>query len=384
MSAMDEDLSIELSILESHLESMLGRAKKNSTTWQRFQAFEIRLHNLNSLCGMIEHILEDAKKSFDLDVISLCLIDEKGDIAKFLDEDAYPHESRDGLIFLQNKELLTSIFGHACRPFLGPYEKAFCAGFFAHNRTKPASVAITPLIRRGKFLGALNLGSYQADRFDDKMATDFVEHLSLVVSVCLENNFNFEEMRRISYVDTLTGVNNRRFLEQRISEELDRCQRNGDPLSCLFFDIDFFKSVNDKYGHQGGDLILSAVAGAIKTQLRNNDVLARYGGEEFVALLSNINESQALDIAERIRNTIQELPIQCNDSTVSVTLSIGSSTYVPATMSLSDGNEIAAQLLEVADSALYRAKHNGRNRVENGGVIRTNSKLAVLPKTASC
>ena len=381
---MEADLSIELSVLESHLESMLGRAKKNSTTLQRFQAFEIRLHNLCSLSGMIEHILDDAKKSFDLDVISLCLIDEKGDIAKFLDEDAYPHQSRDGLILLQNKDLLISIFGYACRPFLGIYQNAVCADFFAHNPIKPASVAITPLTRRGKYLGALNLGSHQPDRFDDKMATDFVEHLGSVVSVCLENNFNFEEMRRISYVDTLTGVNNRRFLEQRITEELDRCQRNGDPLSCLFFDIDFFKSVNDKYGHQGGDLILASVAGAIKTQLRNNDVLARYGGEEFVALLSNINESQALDIAERIRITIEELPIHFNDVAVSITISIGSCTYIPSATTPSDGNEIAAQLLEVADSALYKAKHNGRNRVENGGTIRTNPKLSVLQKTASC
>jgi len=380
---VEEDLSIELSVLESHLESMLGRAKKNSLTLQRFQAFEIRLHNLDSLAGMIEHILEDAKQAFDLDVISLCLIDEKADIAKFLDDDAYAHASRDGLMLLQNKDLLQAIFGHNCRPFLGLYDKSFCAGFFAHNQTKPASVAVTPLTRRGRFLGALNLGSYQADRFDDKMATDFVEHLGSVVSICLENNFNFEEMRRISYIDTLTGVNNRRFLEQRISEELDRCQRNGDPLSCLFFDIDFFKSVNDKYGHQGGDIVLANVAGAIKTQLRNNDVLARYGGEEFVALLSGINESQSLDIAERIRKTIQELPIQINDSAVSVTISIGSSTYAPAALSSAEGSEIAAQLLEVADTALYKAKHNGRNCVVNGGVIRPNPKLTVLQKTAS-
>ncbi len=380
---MEEDLSIELSVLESHLESMLGRAKKNSVTLQRFQAFEIRLHNLDSLACMIEHILEDAKQAFDLDVISLCLIDEKADIAKFLDDDAYAHASRDGLMLLQNKDLLQAIFGHNCRPFLGLYDKSFCAGFFAHNQTKPASVAVTPLTRRGRFIGALNLGSYQADRFDDKMATDFVEHLGSVVSICLENNFNFEEMRRISYIDTLTGVNNRRFLEQRISEELDRCQRNGDPLSCLFFDIDFFKSVNDKYGHQGGDIVLANVAGAIKTQLRNNDVLARYGGEEFVALLSGINESQSLDIAERIRKTIQDLPIQINDSAVSVTISIGSSTYAPAAMSSAEGSEIAAQLLEVADTALYKAKHNGRNCVVNGGVIRPNPKLTVLQKTAS-
>lgn len=380
---MEVDLSIALSVLESHFESMIGRAKKNSHTLQRFQAFEIRLHNQNSLATMIDHILDDAKKSFDLDVISLCLIDERGDIAKFLAEDAYSHESKDGLILLQNREVLTSIFGNACRPFLGIYKHSICANFFAHNQTKPASVAMTPLARRGKYLGALNLGSYQHDRFDDKMATDFVEHLGSVVSVCLENNFNFEEMRRISYVDTLTGVNNRRFLEQRITEELDRCQRNGDPLSCLFFDIDFFKSVNDQFGHQGGDVVLTSVAGAIKTQLRNNDVLARFGGEEFVALLSNINESHSLEIAERIRKTIQDLPLQINNAPVSITISIGSSTFIPSASIVADGSKIAAHLLDVADSALYQAKHNGRNRVENGGLIKNLPKLSTNQKSAA-
>lgn len=223
--------------------------------------------------------------------------------------------------------------------------------------------------RRGKYLGTLNLGSYQADRFSDKMATDFIEHLVSVVSVCLENNINFETIRRTSFIDSLTGVNNRRFFEQRIGEELDRCRRNSDPISCLFLDIDFFKRVNDNQGHQAGDRVLCAVASAIKTQLRSNDVLARYGGEEFVALLSNIGEMMAFEIAERIRKTIQKLIIKLDEGSISVTISIGSSTYFfdPALVPID--KDISSRLINLADSALYKAKRNGRNRVENGGII---------------
>jgi len=366
---LENDLNTDLFVLQSHLESMLDRVKQNSATLHRFQAFEMRLLNLNSLADMIDHILEDARHYFDLDVISLCLVDEKGEIAKFLNEDGYECSLKKGLILLDNKNLLLSTFGLAAHPYIGVYKNAKCDDFFSEFETKPASVAITPLNRRGKYLGTLNLGSYQLDRFADTMATDFVEHLVSVVSVCLENNLNFETIRRTSFIDSLTGVNNRRFLEQRIGEELDRCRRNSDPISCLFLDIDFFKVVNDKQGHQAGDRVLCAVASAIKTQLRSNDVLARYGGEEFVALLSNINEVMALEIAERIRKTIQALAIKLDDGSISVTISIGSSTYLPDSASFPIDTEISSRLIKSADAALYKAKRNGRNRVENGGVI---------------
>ena len=363
---MEEDLTTDLVVLQSHLESMFERVQQNSVILQKFRAFEIRLLKLNSLSDIIDHLLEEAKNYFDLDVISLCLIDETGEIAKTLNDNGYPSSSKKGLMLLDSRmpSKLTAI-----QPYIGVYENAQCADFFPHIEKQPISVAITPLTRRGKYLGALNLGSYQLDRFADNMATDFIEHLSSVVSVCLENNLHVEEIRRVSYLDALTGVNNRRFLEQRIGEELNRCQRNAEPLSCQFFDIDFFKSVNDKHGHQGGDQVLSLVAAAIRDQLRDNDIFVRYGGEEFVALLSNIDEAKGLEIAERVRKTIQTLVIAFDDASIPVTVSIGISTYQPDSASISIDEETASRLIKSADSALYRAKHNGRNRVENGGIV---------------
>lgn len=359
---MEEDLTTDLVVLQSHLESMFERVQQNSAILQKFRAFEIRLLKLNSLSDIIDHLLEEGKNYFDLDVISLCLIDETGEIAKTLNDNGYPPSSKKGLILLDTK--LTAI-----QAYIGVYENAQCVGFFPHVEKQPISVAITPLTRRGKYLGALNLGSYQLDRFADNMATDFIEHLSSVVSVCLENNLHVEEIKRISYIDVLTGVNNRRFLEQRIGEELKRSQRNAEPLSCQFFDIDFFKAINDKHGHQGGDQVLSLVAAAIRDQLRDNDIFVRYGGEEFVALLSNSDEAKALETAERVRKTIQTLAIAFDNASVPVTVSIGISTYQPDSTSISIDEETAARLIKLADSALYRAKHNGRNRVENGGVV---------------
>jgi len=361
-----EDLTTDLVALQSHLETLFKRVQQNSATLQKFRAFEIRLLKLNALPDIIKHLLEDAKNYFDLDVISLCLIDETGEIAKTLTDNGYPCNSKNGLMLLDSEASSKST---TIQPYIGVYENSPYVGLFPHIEKQPVSVAITPLTRRSKYLGTLNLGSYQQDRFADNMATDFIEHLSSVISVCLENNLHVEEIKRISYIDVLTGVNNRRFFEQRIGEELKRSQRNAGPLSCQFFDIDFFKSVNDKHGHQGGDLVLSLVAATIKHQLRDNDVFVRYGGEEFVALLSNTDEVRAMETAERVRKAIQTLVIAVNDISVSVTVSIGVSTYVPDGTSISIDGEIATRLVKSADSALYRAKHNGRNRVENGGVV---------------
>ncbi len=363
---MEEDITTDLRVLESHLDGMLDRVQENSLTLKRFQEFEKKLLNLNSLPEMIDHLLNEAKLFFDLDVVSFCLIDEKGEIASFLTDDGYDYQKKEGLILLEDKELLKSKFGLSPRPFLGGYKNSSCGGFFPDVKRKPISVAIIPLSRRGKYFGSLNLGSYCSNRFINTMATDFVEHMVSIVSICLENNLNFELMRRTSHLDTLTGVNNRRFLEQRIGEEIDRSQRNDEPLSCLFLDIDHFKSVNDTYGHLAGDLVLSLVAAMIKKQLRSNDVLARYGGEEFVALLSNIDEAKAEDIAERIRVKTKELPIVYAEKNIKIAISIGVSVYHPGNSPVISTRDIAMQLIHSSDTALYSAKQNGRDRVVKG------------------
>lgn len=366
---MEEDLTTDLSILQSHLDGMIDRLQHNSNALRRFQAFERRLLNLNSLSEMIVHILEDGKEFFDLDVISLCLVDKESELSDYLIQDGFDIKTANQLILVKDRHQLKSLFGFAVKPYIGAYHCSKCAEFFSYSEQKPVSVALIPLIRRGKYLGSLNFGSFQADRFTESMATDFIDHMISVVSICLENNLNFEMMRRTSLIDMLTGVNNRRFLEQRLGEEVDRCQRNGEPLSCLFLDIDYFKAINDNHGHQAGDYVLKQVAGSIKSLLRNNDVLARYGGEEFVSLLSNLDESNLKAIAERIRSTVEGLEIVFEGKIIKVTISIGASTYCVSRHRLSGSADVAVRLIEAADAALYRAKHNGRNRIESSGFI---------------
>ncbi|MGR8931683.1 MAG: GGDEF domain-containing protein [Gammaproteobacteria bacterium] len=367
---LETDITTDLSILQSHLDGMLDRVQHNSLTFKRLQAFEMRLLSLNSLAEIIEFILMEAKDLFELDVLSLCLYDPTGEIATYLASDHYDYSEREGFALFKHEQLFKRHFAFSDQPLLGRFQTEHHGEFFARLPQMPSSMILAPLIRRGKHLGALNLGSHRSDRFLRNMATDFVEHLASVVAICLENSLNFETLRHTSLLDPLTGVNNRRFLEQRIVEELDRSLRSRRPLSCLFLDIDFFKQINDTFGHQAGDHMLSMVAATVKKQLRNNDVLSRYGGEEFVALLSESDDSAAGAIAERIRIAIADLSIDFSGQRISATISIGSATFDPGkSIAQQSVSGTAENLIQAADAALYDAKHEGRNRVKNRGVI---------------
>lgn len=366
---MEQELIAELDVLQDYLDSMLIRLNQNSVTLKRLQHYEMRLLSLNSLAEIIEFILEQSKILFELDCISLCLVDSKAEIAQYLEFDHYEYKERQSLILIGEDQIINGEFKIPIPAFLGAYETENCERFFPLLLKKPASVMIIPLMRRGICMGSFNLGSFKIERFSQTMATDFIQHIASVISICLENSIIFETMRRSSMLDALTGVHNRRFLEQRLEEELERCQRTREPLSCLFMDIDFFKRVNDLYGHQAGDFVLSQVAQSIKKQLRSSDVLSRYGGEEFVSLLLHSDSKTAQEVAERIRANIADLMLEYANQTLKVTISIGVATYQTDGLKKIAGLDIGMQLIQAADTALYVAKNNGRNRIVNGGFV---------------
>jgi diguanylate cyclase (GGDEF)-like protein len=167
-----------------------------------------------------------------------------------------------------------------------------------------------------------------------------------------------EELRGRAETDPLTGVANRRRFYQMLEMECMRCIRDHIPLSVLMIDLDFFKDVNDQYGHLAGDVMLQRVAHLLQMSLRKTDLLARYGGEEFAVLLPETSEEGANAIAERIRVAICRMPIEVEGSGISMSVSVG-------VASQSDERGAMPEfLLKKADEALYRAKAAGRNRVE--------------------
>jgi diguanylate cyclase (GGDEF)-like protein len=165
------------------------------------------------------------------------------------------------------------------------------------------------------------------------------------------------ELEEISITDALTKVYNRRYFNERLRQELKRVSRYSPPVSLLMIDIDLFKKVNDTWGHQAGDAVLSGVAGLIKGRLRETDLIARYGGEEFCLLATGTDQAGAQVLAERVRALVQNTVFEHGGNTIAVTVSIGLSTWEPSL------GEIPEEFIRRADTALYRAKEQGRNRV---------------------
>lgn len=164
----------------------------------------------------------------------------------------------------------------------------------------------------------------------------------------------------IALADPLTTLSNRRALEWELTRQIQRAQAQGNPLSLLVLDVDFFKVVNDNHGHQAGDRVLQLLAQRLRNYLRSQDAVFRYGGEEFVVLLKNTDNGGAAAIAQRLRALIGEHPFAVDrDLTLTITLSIGVATFNPR------DDRDGRSLFQRADQGLFEAKANGRNQVVN-------------------
>ncbi|OGK10223.1 hypothetical protein A2767_02115 [Candidatus Roizmanbacteria bacterium RIFCSPHIGHO2_01_FULL_35_10] len=194
-------------------------------------------------------------------------------------------------------------------------------------------------------------------------------------SLFIEQRKKLAEAESKSIKDALTGLYSRRYImgdenQPNPSGELKRlfleAQRSGDSLSLIFIDGDYFKNVNDTYGHQAGDDVLQALACELKTISRESDVVGRYGGEEFLILAQDTNLTQALDLGERIRMQIMEHNFSSNNISNrprNMTVSVGVATFSPANEGFSINSE--SDLLGLADKAVYLAKSSGRNVVKS-------------------
>jgi two-component system, cell cycle response regulator len=168
-----------------------------------------------------------------------------------------------------------------------------------------------------------------------------------------------DELLKKATTDALTGIANRHYFMSRAREELAFARRTNGLVGLVMLDIDHFKQVNDTYGHQAGDYVLSQFASLVLKRIRGEDIFGRYGGEEFVVLMRGEMEPPGAQIfCERIRKTVEEYPFTFNDQHITVTVSAG--------LCLRNGGEIKSidELVQAADKALYRAKMGGRNRIE--------------------
>lgn len=206
--------------------------------------------------------------------------------------------------------------------------------------------------------GLILLESVTRDAFGES-DKDLLVRLALSAGLAIEKILILDQARNLATHDGLTGLNNHREFQQILSDEITRAIRYQDSLSLIICDIDFFKKVNDTYGHQFGDIVLKGVASCLESCIRQGvDTVARYGGEEFALILVKSDDSNAVETAERIRQQISSKLFRApSGENVHITMSFGIAVYRQHARQIDE-------LIKKADKALYRAKDNGRNRVE--------------------
>ncbi len=249
------------------------------------------------------------------------------------------------------KKLQPLIVGDAKNDFRFDVEKAA----FGHSRQARSLIA-APLIIGRRVLGILRVDSPKENSFiseDLRLLTT----ISDLGAMAIENALLFERAEELAIRDGLTGLYLRRYLMERISEEMIRALRKDAPLSLLMLDIDHFKNYNDKFGHVAGDIVLKAIAKLLtESFVSSGNIVSRYGGEEFAILLPNCSKQTALGLADKLRKSIKEEKVTLRKRDTHVSVSVGIATFPADARTKED-------LILKADTALYRAKQSGRNTV---------------------
>jgi len=302
--------------------------------------------DLEELLGRVCGLIQDA---FQVSHVSLFLREDHDLVLRAHHGTLTPCIPEGGR-FAANSEPWGKILADSCTCTESDLRKAPASvKFFAET----ASRMCIPLVSFGQTLGVIALDSAKADAFRDGDQQS-LESVADICATAIQNAHYVDRVKQLAYLDGLTGIFNRRFFELRIMEEIERAHRYGTGMAVVMADIDQFKKLNDEFGHVLGDEVLRQTSSLFNQQLRKVDVVCRYGGEEFGILLTQVNASQALGVAEKLRKLVEGWQFPGVPRTV--TISAGAA-------ALPEHGTSRDELVKAADSALYAAKQAGRNAV---------------------
>jgi diguanylate cyclase (GGDEF)-like protein len=228
--------------------------------------------------------------------------------------------------------------------------------FCPHVDESCACSLCVPMVAAGEALGVLHLQPHEGFELTQE-TLELAQRVAEQLSLAMANLSLRDTLRQQSIRDPLTGLFNRRFMEESLEREIFRARRKREPVSVIMLDVDHFKRFNDQYGHDAGDVVIQAVGRHLRDGVRAEDVVCRYGGEEFVLILPGSNTTNAAQRAESLRQGVSQLALTLGTTQLPhVTCSIGVASY-PI------NGQTTGNLLKAADTALYQAKRNGRDRV---------------------
>jgi diguanylate cyclase (GGDEF)-like protein len=353
-----EEHQLNNKLSNKFLGDLMSLDQQYLTLFGYYHDIEMELLACQSIHDITGLLLEVVPQRLELLSASLHLVDKETENIELLiaDEDIKPVS---GLNIYHNND-----------SFKQPYQGVLAAriipadSMLAGQESAGQELLLLPLLRGSQLIGSLQYGLKPGLLTLSEASAQLLNHLSSVIAASLENCINQQYLAHLSIIDVLTKVKNRRGFDIDLLREVGRACRSGDCLSCLFIDIDFFKMINDSYGHCVGDMALQQVVDRIQSQLRRSDLLARYGGEEFAVLLPSCDMADALEIAERIRLTVTETMIDVPDTIpFRISVSVGVAACHVNESQDSGYQRMGQWLVHSADNALYQAKSNGRNQV---------------------
>lgn len=351
----------EIERLRAELADQAERAQAIEAALGSAHQRNLKLLQAGSLPELLDAMTVALAREYQLDAVTLVLRDMRHEIRQLFQAEAPQGALPPGLMFVESLEALTPQYNTLWQTWVGPFAAADHSLVFP-GCTDLASCALLPLRRNGDLAGCLNLGSRDPQRFQRGQGVAALQHLSDIAAICLENVINRSRLVRSGITDVLTGLYNRRYLQHRLVDELARANREQRPLACLMLDVDHFKPVNDRWGHQAGDQVLAQIAQVIREQCRECDIPIRYGGEEFAVLLPGATAPEAGAVADRIRTAVAASEfVLPGGAALQLTVSAGVSCAAPSRAN-EEFKSRGDRLIAEADVQLYRAKSEGRNR----------------------
>ncbi|MFZ0449659.1 MAG: sensor domain-containing diguanylate cyclase [Desulfatiglandaceae bacterium] len=335
------------------MDELIERLERNEEIARRFFDVEVSILSIFNFKELFENLLTEIKKKFEIPYVWLSLIE--GSPITHLIRDLQASELLKNRLNILDQGTFSALIGHRKDPLLLNDDLTpFYRLFPDHEKYLIRSLAITPITHQGEVIGSFNCGDFSPDRYQPGMDVSLLERLGVKLSICISNVTAHERVRMAASRDPLTGLINRRVMESVLKREFTRALRYNHPLALAFMDLDDFKFINDRYGHDVGDHVLRHVGHQIVQMSRESDVVARYAGDEFIIILPGTKYDKAGQMMNRLSQYLLQKPFIQDGKPIRLSLSFGiAQIHDP-------GVQDPASMIKRADERLYDAKRKGK------------------------
>ena len=331
------------------LNFIIERLRVNEEIARKFYLVETKILSILNFRDFFDVLLTEIRENFNVSYVWISIIKKSG-LSKLIRSVGSSDMLKEHLNMIDRTQF-KALIGDGMQPVLvnrnlKPYFKLLPRG----KQYDIQSLAVSPISLEGEVVGSLNQADISVSRFEPDLDTDFLEHISVKVSICLSNVVAHEKLKFLAYHDPLTNLLNRRVMEDVLKREYTRAVRYQNSLSVVFIDLDDLKKINDTYGHNLGDALLQHVADKLRNMCRETDVVARFAGDEFVLILPQTSPENAEILISRLVKDLAKHPLKKRRNTIPVSVSYG--------LAATDDKSIKShlQLLKKADQNLYQAK----------------------------